>query len=935
STDDEGVVAYHWDFGDGNTDTSANPIHTYINEGNYIVTLTVTDIEGLQGTQQLTIDVAANMPASLVANPESLDFGIQALDGAVTYLDLTLFNNGDAGEDISISAMTISGTDTSLFSIGETFPIDVLAQNSQIIPVSFTPDGSVGSKTAALEITHSGENSPLIIPLDAVLNDPNMLVPLVRISAGSKTVIASTDGGPDWEKNSTNGAYSGTSFSVNTGTSYSGSFLYSNKHSSIPNYIDENTFKGLFNRYRYDAIAAPEMEYSIPVSNGTYTVNLFFGNGYSGTSQVGDRVFDVLIEGKIVQDNLDLIEAFGHQVAGMLSYVVTVNDGVLNIAFGHEVENPLINAIEIIGGAVISNQSPVAIASASDLTGEAPFEVSFTGSNSTDDEGVVAYYWDFGDGNTANTADPVHTYTSEGTYVATLTVTDAEGLQGSKQLTIEVIAVGVNQSPVAIASASNSTGEAPFEVSFTGSNSTDDEGVVAYHWDFGDGNTDTSANPIHTYINAGNYIVTLTVTDIEGLQGTQQLTIDVAANMPASLVANPESLDFGIQALDGAVTYLDLTLFNNGDAGEDISISAMTISGTDTSLFSIGETFPIDVLAQNSQIIPVSFTPDGSVGSKTAALEITHSGENSPLIIPLDAVLNDPNMLVPLVRISAGSKTVIASTDGGPDWEKNSTNGAYSGTSFSVNTGTSYSGSFLYSNKHSSIPNYIDENTFKGLFNRYRYDAIAAPEMEYSIPVSNGTYTVNLFFGNGYSGTSQVGDRVFDVLIEGEIVQDNLDLIEAFGHQVAGMFSYSVTVNDGVLNISFGHEVENPLISAIEIMGQSTSFVSVSKTDSVNSSDSSFSDKSQESKLELNISCSLIPNPASNYTQLIFDNELLEVNAILIYNSNGQLVKSVNDPIKLNFKYDIKLFDLSEGLYFVNIMTSEGVMITKKLMIRY
>jgi hypothetical protein len=41
-------------------------------------------------------------------------------------------------------------------------------------------------------------------------------------------------------------------------------------------------------------------------------------------------------------------------------------------------------------------------------------------------------------------------------------------------------------------------------------------GITAWFWDFGDGNTSTSPNPVHTYATAGNYPVSLIVTNICG-----------------------------------------------------------------------------------------------------------------------------------------------------------------------------------------------------------------------------------------------------------------------------------------------------------------------------------------------------------------------------------------------------------------------------------
>ena len=58
STDDGTIVAYDWDFGDTGTGTGASPTHTYLAEGVYIVSLTVTDDLGVTHTAATTATVA-------------------------------------------------------------------------------------------------------------------------------------------------------------------------------------------------------------------------------------------------------------------------------------------------------------------------------------------------------------------------------------------------------------------------------------------------------------------------------------------------------------------------------------------------------------------------------------------------------------------------------------------------------------------------------------------------------------------------------------------------------------------------------------------------------------------------------------------------------------------------------------------------------------
>lgn len=63
-------------------------------------------------------------------------------------------------------------------------------------------------------------------------------------------------------------------------------------------------------------------------------------------------------------------------------------------------------------------------------------------------------------------------------------------------------------------SGSSNTGNTPLNVTFT-DNSIGSP--YAWKWDFGDGANSTQQNPTHTYSKAGNYTVTLTVSNADGM----------------------------------------------------------------------------------------------------------------------------------------------------------------------------------------------------------------------------------------------------------------------------------------------------------------------------------------------------------------------------------------------------------------------------------
>jgi len=112
-------------------------------------------------------------------------------------------------------------------------------------------------------------------------------------------------------------------------------------------------------------------------------------------------------------------------------------DGALYVLdYGTGANNQALWRIEYIGG---QNRNPVAHAAGSPTSGPGPLTVTFSSAGSSDPEGgALTYRWTFGDGATSTAANPSHTYTTNGNYTATLTVTDPGGLTGSADVQISV-----------------------------------------------------------------------------------------------------------------------------------------------------------------------------------------------------------------------------------------------------------------------------------------------------------------------------------------------------------------------------------------------------------------------------------------------------------------------------------------------------------------
>ena len=237
----------------------------------------------------------------------------------------------------------------------------------------------------------------------------------------------------------------------------------------------------------------------------------------------------------------------------------------------------------------LPGNGPVAVINASATEGDVPLAVNFTSISSS---GVSYYAWTFGDGGTYWGTPAYHTFSSPGTYTATLTVYDSRGATGTTTLTIHVGAA--NQPPVANVSATPTSGTAPLAVNFSSTGSSDPDGTIAnYSWNFGDGDTSTGTNPSHTYANAGTYTATLTVTDNSGAAASASLTVTVtpptaktlrstAINFSGARIGNRVSITGQVVVRDAANSAVSGVIVNvtwRKPDGTSITQTASTGSG--------------------------------------------------------------------------------------------------------------------------------------------------------------------------------------------------------------------------------------------------------------------------------------------------------------------------------------------------------------------
>jgi len=184
---------------------------------------------------------------------------------------------------------------------------------------------------------------------------------------------------------------------------------------------------------------------------------------------------------------------------------------------------------------VSDESSPVAEINVSPRPGEAGVEnVSFNGSKSFDNVGIVDYRWDIFQNGSTETGETVsRVFYSPGNYSVELEVEDSSGNTNSTVSDFELVDTTVPDLKVEL---DNDYPETEDAVRFNASNTTDNHEIKNFTWSMGDGTEYTGETVQHSYSSEGNFTATLEVYDQSLNKASKNIDVEVK-DLNVSLVS--------------------------------------------------------------------------------------------------------------------------------------------------------------------------------------------------------------------------------------------------------------------------------------------------------------------------------------------------------------------------------------------------------------
>ena len=466
-----------WTFGDGETSAEQNPSHTYDNPETYNVTLTVSNAQGSDDEIKVGYITVTNANDPVADFSNSPFFGIAPLE--VDFTDSSTGSPTSWSWDFGDGSTSTDQNPTHTYDTAGSYNVTLTVSNSYGADEKIKTYAVYVNSPDAPIASFSGYPREGYSPLEVDFTDSSTGSPtswLWNFGDGS----TSTHQNPRHTYNSP-GYYNVVLIATNS---------YGSSMKAEPSYISVS------------GIGAPVSDFSANPQTGTSPLEVDFtdsstgsptswswnfGDGSTSTEQNPSHIYS--------NPGIYTVQLIATNSAGSSLKVKT-------------------NLIS-----VSSIGAPVSDFSANPQTGTSPLEVDFTDSSTGS---PTSWSWNFGDGSTSTEQNPSHTYSNPGIYTVQLIASNEAG--SSLKIRTNYISILPSGSIVADFSFNPTSGSAPLHVQFT------DESVgspASWYWDFGDGSTSASQNPIHYFYSNRSYTVSLLVSNGVATDSISK-TIDVS-----------------------------------------------------------------------------------------------------------------------------------------------------------------------------------------------------------------------------------------------------------------------------------------------------------------------------------------------------------------------------------------------------------------------
>lgn len=510
------ITSWLWDFGDGTTSTLQNPLHIYTNTGFFTVTLRATNSFGC-------FNVFSRIQYIEIVNGVNADFTNSNVADCKPPLTVNFTNTTTGPGTVSYQwFFGDGGTSTAAnpsytYTTPGNFTVTLIGTSS-----TGCSDTIIKTSLVTVQNIVSGISSPDSVCVGEPINFVNTTTPVPPVA--------------NWDFGDGTGQAG-----INATHIYTAPGIYTVKLVNQVGTCFDSTTKTIrvlgkpianFNGANLIACRPPLNATFTDASTGAVSWAWNFGDGSGSTLQNPAHTY---------------VTAGQYTVTLVVTNASGCTDTIQQTQF-----------VQIVPPSVTIGNLPI--------TGCVPFTLTPTPVINAID-GVATYAWDFGDGFTSTAANPSHTYNTEGTYTIRLIITTNGGCSDTVEY-INGLQVGVP--PTVNFTAAPLVVCAFQPVTFTDLSSSN---VDQWSWNFGDGNTTSLQNPVHTYQDTGFFSVALTVSNNGCLRVlTRPNYIQVlppVADFRDSTDCAARRTKYFINTTRGGVTYL----WNFGDGNTSTAVS--------------------------------------------------------------------------------------------------------------------------------------------------------------------------------------------------------------------------------------------------------------------------------------------------------------------------------------------------------------------------